>query len=675
VAIFLISICVSAFTLADAWVLGRITDAIFYRTQGLPIGLNVKESQNKEFNLNLVKYTPWTSRERNILMDEIKLYGLRVISVGQEKGNSVAVTVDVPLDVAKDPVKMLTDMQKHLQLKFSHLQAYLSAKEQPKPMGFRLFPNVYTIYILPFIIILVYLMRGIFSYFQNYMVGSIGQKIVMKLRNEIYENLQNLSISYFEKNKTGQTGQLISRITNDIDSINFLFTSGLITMALQPMIAILGLIWGFIINWKLTLMFFIAFPLIAFPVDRLTRKLRVVNTQIMNKLADITDLLEETLTGIKVVKAFGMEKYEVERYCKETKASYQATMRSLQVGKMFLPVIEFTISIAIAIFLTYSGTQILHNNLSPSEFFTFIILMTYITNPIRSLSGVYSNFPKAMVAAERVLDLIDQKSEVVEADHPVEFENIAGKVVFEKVSFGYNSESIVLQDINLSVKPGETIALVGPSGAGKTTMINLVARFYDPISGEIKIDGHNLREIKLSSLRKTMGIVSQESVLFRGTIAQNIAYGKIDASMDEIVAAAKAANAHEFIEQMPEGYQTRVGSRGATLSGGQRQRIAIARALLRDPRILILDEATSALDTQSEILVQEALLRLMKNRTSFVIAHRLSTIRSADRIVVMQAGQIVEMGTHEELLAQNGLYALLYRTQFRKQEGDSNPNC
>jgi ABC-type multidrug transport system, ATPase and permease components len=672
-AVLFISLCLSVLTLADAWVMGRITDSVFYQTRGLPLSVNVKENTDKEFNLNLIRDSAWSSGEKVTLVKQIKNYGLTIVSAGEVGGNSIKIRVAAPQQVAKDPLKIATDLQKRLGVQYAHLQVYISANENSKPpTGFVLFPEVYTIYILPFLIILVYLLRGICSYGQNFLVGSIGQRIIMKLRNQIYENLQHLSISYFERNKTGQTGQLISRITNDIDAINFLFTSGIISMALQPLIVVIGLVWGFIINWKLTLLFFLVFPLIAFPIDRLTRKLRVVNSQIMNKLADITDVLEETLTGIKVVKAFGMEKHEIERFRKETKLSYQATLKSLQVGKMFLPVIEFMISIAIAIFLTYSGNQILHSQLSPSQFFTFIILMGYITNPIRNLSNVYSNFPKAMVAAERVFTLIDEKSEVVEAANPVELPQVAGKVEFEKVSFGYTPESVVLHNIDLLVNPGEAIALVGPSGAGKTTMINLVARFYDPVSGNIKIDGINLRDIKINSLRQVMGIVPQETVLFRGTVAENIAYGKINATMDEIIAAAKASNAHEFIEQMPEGYQTRVGSRGATLSGGQRQRIAIARALLRDPRLLILDEATSALDTQSEILVQDALQKLMKNRTCFVIAHRLSTIRSANRIVVMQGGKIVELGTHEELLQLDGLYAMLYKTQFRNQEGDSN---
>jgi subfamily B ATP-binding cassette protein MsbA len=674
IAIFFLSILVSLFTLSDAWLMGRMTEAIFYRTKGMPISVNVSITKTKIYDLSLVKNVPWQPADKKILHAAIAEYGLTVLSSGRTGDDAMTIRVEVPQDLAKDPLKMLPMLQHFLQKRLGNLQVYTSAEEQTVQSGFRLFPQYYTIFILPFFVIIFYFLRGVFTYGQNYLIGSIGQKTIMRLRNQIYQNLQNLSISYFERNKTGQTGQLISRILSDINEINFLFTSGIINIALKPLMVVIGLVWGFTINWRLTLMFALVIPCIAFPVSYLSKKLKAVNKQIMNKNADITDVLEETLTGIKIVKAFGMEKYEIDRFQRETKSSYKATIAGIQLGKMFSPIIEVTISVAISAFLVYSGILILHDTLNPSEFMTFAFLMAFLAEPIRSLSGVYFNFPKALVAAERVFDLIDQKSEVVEATNPVELGNVTGSVEFEKVTFSYAADQIVLQDIDLMVNPGEVIALVGPSGAGKTTMVNLVGRFYDPISGKILIDGHNLRDIKISSLRKAMGIVPQETVLFRGTVADNIAYGKINATMEEIIVAAKAANAHEFIAQMPEGYQTKVGSRGTTLSGGQRQRIAIARALLRDPKILILDEATSALDTQSEILVQDALQKLMKGRTCFVIAHRLSTIRSANRIVVMQGGRIVELGTHDELLALDGLYAMLYKTQFRNQEGDSNAN-
>ncbi len=666
-----VSVVLSGLTLSDAWLMGRLTDAIFYRTKGIPLSISwqkERSSDYREFTIILSKTELWNARQIKTLVKEAKKYGITVLHTKPD-GNSVTERIRVSKELANDPLKMVNDLRTHLKRLLGPLTAVI-AVENPrtgKPT-LTLLPQYYTVFIIPVIIVIVYLLIGVLRYAQGYLLGAIGQRIVMRLRNEIYENLQNLSISYFERHQTGQTGQLIARITNDIDAIYFLFASGIFQMLLEPIVVVMGLIWGFFLNWRLTMLFFLVFPLIAFPVDRLSRKLRKVNLDIMNKVADITGVLEETLSGIKVVKAFGMERYEVARFQRETQSSYQAAMRGIRVGNVLLPIIEFMVSLGLAAFLIYAGTQVLENRLSPGEFFTFIFLLSFMANPIRKLSGVFSNIPRALAAADRVFEIIDQQSEVVEAENPVELRDIQGAVRFENVSFGYNATTLVLQDIDLEVRPGQVIAFVGPSGAGKTTMINLIARFYDPQDGAIYIDNCNLRDLKLDVFRNQTGIVPQETILFRGTIAENIAYGKYGASLEAIVAAAQAANVDEFVRQMPEKYQTRVGTRGATLSGGQRQRVAIARAILRNPRILILDEATSALDTQSEGLVQEALQRLMRNRTCFVIAHRLSTIRSADRIVVMDQGRIVEIGNHDELLERKGLYAKLYHTQYRTQE-------
>jgi len=659
----------SALTLMDAWVMGRLSDAIFFQTKGIPLSISWENQNETSVTLNVVAQNPWTDVSREKMRDGLEQRGFSILGIEEVDLKTLLVRAKVSSELMDDPLRVVEDLEKYLTPKVGPHQLYIGPAQETKAQaGWVLFPNVYTVYLLPLLLIGVYFLRGIFRFAQNFLVGTIGQKLVMRLRNDIYENLQNLSISYFERHSSGQSGQLIARITNDIDAIHFLFSAGIMDIVLEPMVVLLGLMWGFYMNWKLTLMFFLVFPFVAWPVNRLSKKLRVVNREVLDKVADITGVLEETLSAIKVVKAFGMEEYEIERFKRETHQSYKAAIRSLRLGNFFSPIIDFLITIAIAIFLTYGGSLIINNRLSPGEFLTFIFLMSFMGSPIRRISSLFSQLPKAMAAADRVFELIDQKSEVTEIENPVILPTVEGSVVFDHVTFGYEQDTPVLHDINLNVAPGEVIALVGPSGAGKTTMVNLVARFYDPISGRGLIDGHDLRELKLDELRRHMGIVPQETMLFRGTIAENIAYGRIGASREEIIEAAKAANAHEFIIKAPEGYETTVGARGMALSGGQRQRIAIARALLRDPKILILDEATSALDTQSEVLVQEALQRLMKGRTCFVIAHRLSTIRNANRIVVMDAGRIVEVGTHEELLKNNGLYAMLYRTQFKNQE-------
>lgn len=670
ILIVIVSIFVSLLSLANTWLLGRLTDAIFYRTKGLPLTLSWQKSQtqlNRDFILNLTSKRPFSRTTLEKLRQDIRKNELTVQSISAQNGLAI-VKVEAPTGLANQPLKLAKDLEARLTPLYGPLKVYIASGPEKTARQPLLFPGYYTVFILPVLLVIIYLLLGVFRYAKSFAIEAMGQKIVMRLRNEIYQNIQNLSLSYFEKNKTGQAGQLISRILGDIGSIQFLFTSGIFDTVLEPIVVVIGLIWGFVLNWRLTLMFFFFVPVLVWPINYLSKKLREVNLEIMNRQADITGVLEESLSAVKVIKAFGTEEYEIKRFQRETRQNYEAAMRGTRVSQIFLPVIEFIVSIGLAVFLMYGGTQVINQSLSPGEFFAFVMLMSTIADPIRKLSGVFGNIPRSMVAAERVFELIDEQSEVVEVENPVELDMITGRVELINVTFGYDPDKPVLHQVNLEVNPGEVIALVGPSGAGKTTIVNLIARFYDPLSGVIAIDGHNLREIKLTSLRRQMGIVPQETILFRGTIAENIAYGKLGASEAEIIAAAQAANAHEFITAMPDGYQTKVGTRGYTLSGGQRQRIAIARAILRDPRILILDEATSALDTQSEVLVQEALQRLMRDRTSFVIAHRLSTIRSASRIVVMNNGAIAEIGNHDELLKKNGLYALLYRTQLHKKE-------
>lgn len=670
--VFLVSLFLAFFNLFNAWLMGRLTDAIFYRTKGIPVSVSWDRGQQmKELTLNITAEKPWAPSTEQKIETEVNRMGIEVISADL-KGNSFIINARTPQSL-KDPIELTNSLRRELRKQYGELNVFVSTPEK-QAAGNRivLFKGIYTVFIIPFILIAVFFITGVLKFGQGFLLSSTGQKIIMRMRNDIYRNLQGLSLSYFERNAKGQTGQLISRILSDIDSINYIFTSGIQEIMLEPIIIIVGLTWGLILNWKLTLLFFVVFPLIAWPITYLSKKLRYTNRDIMNSVANITGVLEETLSGIKVVKAFAMENHEINRFHRETRQNYDKMIRGLRMSNMFHPMIEFMSSLAIALFLVYGGYLVISHNLSPGEFFTFSFLMNSIADPVRKIGSIMGHVPKALAASDRVFELLDERSEVSEVANPVDLPMVQGKVEFEKVSFAYNSDELVLKDVDLKVNPGELVALVGPSGAGKTTMINLIARFYDPVSGKISIDGIDLRQLKMSTFRKQMGIVPQETILFRGTIAENIAYGRNEAPMEEIIEAAKAANAHNFITQMTEGYETRVGSRGTTLSGGQRQRIAIARAILRDPRILILDEATSALDTESEVLIQEALERLMKNRTSFVIAHRLSTILSADRIVVMNQGQIVEIGNHQELLAKGGLYAKLYQTQFRNRENVNN---
>jgi subfamily B ATP-binding cassette protein MsbA len=667
IVVFIVSLLLAFFNLSQAWLMGRLTDAIFYRTKGLPISITWNRQQTKEITLNLTAARVWEPSAHEKIPIGLKKFGLDVKAIKIEN-NVAIIEANTPQGFNDDILEYSSVIRREFRPEFGELEVYVSVPERKESLNqWRLFDGIYTVFIIPIVLVVVFFLMGIFRFGQSFILGSTGQKIIMRLRNDIYQNLHSLSLSYFEKNTTGQTGQLISRVLSDIDAINYLFTSGVQDIMLEPIIIFIGLAWGVILNWQLTLLFFLVFPLMAWPISYLSKKLRIANREIMNSTASITGVLEETLAGIKVVKAFGMEEYEIKRFQRETRQNYSNALRGLRMGQVFHPLINFTASIAIAIFVAYGGYLVINQNLNPGEFFTFSFLMSSIADPIRKVGSIFGHVPKALAAADRVFELLDERSEVIEAANPVELTFIQGKVEFEKVSFAYQPGELVLKDVDLKVNPGEMIALVGPSGAGKTTIINLIARFYDPVSGRIKIDDYDLSALKLSLFRKQIGIVPQETILFRGTIAENIAYGKNDASMEEIIAASKAANAHHFILETPEGYQTRVGSRGATLSGGQRQRIAIARAILRNPRILILDEATSALDTESEVLIQEALERLMKKRTSFVIAHRLSTILSADRIVVMKEGEIVEIGTHQDLLAKGGLYSKLYQTQFRNR--------
>ena len=511
-------------------------------------------------------------------------------------------------------------------------------------------------------IVIVFFIRGICFYAQTYLMSYVGQKVIIDIREAVYRKLQFLSLGYFEKR---QTGTIMSYVTNDVGALQGSIIESATDFVTEMSILIGSLALMFNLHWKLSLLTLITMPLVAKAMDLFGKKLKRTSGIMQERAADITAVLQETISSVRVIKSFVREEYEIARFVKENYANFRAQMKNAQVMATLTPVIELIAAIGVTFLIWYGGFEVINGNLTAGALIAFLVYATNLANPIKRLSRIYGNVQKAMAAAERVFSVLDEKTDIIEKENATELKAVIGKVDFKAVTFKYNENEVILKDINLEVKAGQMVAIVGPSGAGKTTIVNLLPRFYDPVAGNIYIDDVNIADVTLASLREKIGIVPQETVLFNGSIYDNILYGDLTATTEEVMAAAKAANAHDFIMQMADQYQTQIGERGLKLSGGQRQRIAIARAILKNPRILILDEATSALDTESEKLVQDALDKLMVGRTSFVIAHRLSTILQADMIIVMEKGQIVEQGSHEELLKLDGLYSGLYKLQFK----------
>jgi subfamily B ATP-binding cassette protein MsbA len=514
------------------------------------------------------------------------------------------------------------------------------------------------------LIVLVTIVKTVFYYLNGWAITYMEQGVVKGLRDDLYTKLHDLSLSYFESQRTGH---LVSRVTSDVAVVQETLQTTLTQIVREPLLSVFYLCLLLSLSWRLTLMAIVLVPVTAYLVARLGRALRRYSTSTQERMAEVNDILEETLSGMRVVKAFAMAPFEVRKFRAATAGYFRSMLKMVRMRLLAASAGEMLGACMVALVIWVGSRQVyVQRELTAAEFITFLVLMFALGKPIKSLTDVHIKVQQGLAAADRVFEILDTPSRVTDAPGARAL-SATGSLAFERVCFRYDTGGQVLHDISFSVSPGEVLAIVGPSGAGKSTVLDLLPRFYDPTSGAITLGGVDLRKVTLASLRERMGIVTQEVILFNDTVRNNIAYGLQDVPASTVERAAHLANAHEFILELPRGYDTPVGQHGVLLSGGQRQRLAIARALLKDPEILIFDEATSSLDTESERQVQEAIDRLLISRTVFVVAHRLSTIRHADRIIVLEAGRMVEEGSHAELYQAGGLYRRLYDLQFREE--------
>jgi ATP-binding cassette, subfamily B, bacterial MsbA len=511
----------------------------------------------------------------------------------------------------------------------------------------------------------LFLFMAGFNFLQSYLLTFVGEHIVYDLRTSLFSHLQQLSLDFYSVRRVGE---IVSRLSSDVTQMRSMLTTNLTSLLSQVLTLVGAIVIVVSLNASLTLFILALIPVLLLVAFLFGSRIQKISTGVQDELADSTTVAEEGLQGIRIVKSFGRETYEAQRYNAAMNKTFRAALKMAVFNSSFGAVMMFLGFTAITAIIWYGGQQVMAGTLSLPMISGFLIYGITIAASLGGLGGLYAQMRAAVGGVQRVFELLDTNPTVQDAPNAITLRGSEGRITFENVSFGYEAKVPVLHDVSLEIEPGEILALVGPSGAGKSTVLNLIPRFYDPTSGAIRLDGIDVRGVTQKSLREQLAIVPQETILFGGTIRENILYGRLEASEQEMIAAAQAANAHEFITAFPNGYETVVGERGTKLSGGQRQRIAIARAILKDPRILLLDEATSSLDNESEALVQEALNRLMQNRTTVIIAHRLSTIKVAHRIAVVESGRIVELGTHAELMEHNGLYARLYVMQFREPD-------